>query len=102
MRSARRNIGEHSANRSSLPAAGRPDDRWRMETAVLSSLEWPSSNCTAHRFLVRRYIGVAFVRRSVYVRAARYWPTGLPVISAIAASGHRDWPAFGFAAASRV
>src|ERR1700676_2230041 len=34
MRSARKNIGEHSANPSSLPAAGRPDEavshsRWR-------------------------------------------------------------------------
>src|ERR1700722_2551778 len=32
MRSARRNIGKPSTNPSSLPAAGRADDRWRMET----------------------------------------------------------------------
>jgi hypothetical protein len=46
-----------SASSTSIP-------RYR---TVLSSLEWPSSNCTARRFLVRLYISVAFVRRSVCV-----------------------------------
>src|ERR1700733_9723639 len=32
MRSARRNIGGRPENPSSWPAAGRADDRWRMET----------------------------------------------------------------------
>jgi hypothetical protein len=34
MRSARRNIGEHSANPSSLPAAGRPDEAVAEQTQV--------------------------------------------------------------------
>src|SRR5579863_9132270 len=43
MRSARRNIGERSANPSSSPAAaGGPDDRWRMEAAGEGSTRSPS------------------------------------------------------------
>src|ERR1700727_1165106 len=44
MRSARKNIGERSANLSSWPAAGRPDDRWRMETGGRGSTKSPSSS----------------------------------------------------------
>ncbi len=32
---------------------------------MLSSLVWPSGNCTARRFFVRRQINEAFVRRMV-------------------------------------
>src|SRR5450432_2517669 len=41
MRSARRNIGERSANPSSLLAAGRPDDRRRMEMGGSGSTKCP-------------------------------------------------------------
>jgi hypothetical protein len=41
MRSARRNIGERWANPSSSPAAGGPDDRWRMEAGGRGSAKFP-------------------------------------------------------------
>src|SRR5450631_787096 len=44
MRSARRNIGERSENPSSWPAAGRPDERWRMETGGRGSTKSSSSS----------------------------------------------------------
>src|SRR5271170_555540 len=47
MRSARRNIGERSENPLSLPAAGRPDDRWRMETGGRGATNSPSSSVQA-------------------------------------------------------
>src|SRR5208283_6023953 len=47
MRSARRNIGGRSENPSSLSAAGRPDDRWRMETGGRGSTKSPSSSVQA-------------------------------------------------------
>src|SRR6266436_2569270 len=66
MRSARRNIGERSANPSSWPAAGRPDDRWRMETGGRRSTKSPSSSVQAVLHSRRRHIGslVAFLGRS--------------------------------------
>src|ERR1700729_2404742 len=44
MRSGRRNIGERSANPSSLPAAGRPDDRWQTENGREGSAILAKSN----------------------------------------------------------
>lgn len=44
---------KRSANPSSLPAAGRPDDRWRMETGGRGSTKSPSSSvqgCFAREF----------------------------------------------------
>src|ERR1700684_2984537 len=61
MRSARRNIGEHSANLSSLAAAGPPDDRWRMETAGKGSTKSPSSSVQAVAHSRWRHIGTHIV-----------------------------------------
>src|ERR1700677_2875878 len=61
MRSARRNIGEHSANPSSLPAAGRPDDRWRMETAGKGSTKSPFGSVEAVSHSRWRHTGTYIV-----------------------------------------
>src|SRR6202030_2563319 len=61
MRSARRNIGERSENPSSWPAAGRLDDRWRMETGGRGSTKSPSSSVQAVLQSRWRHIGTHIV-----------------------------------------
>jgi hypothetical protein len=74
MRSVRRNIGERSANPSSLPAAGRPDDRWRMEMGGRGSTKSPSSSVQAVSHSRWRHIGLRLFRLvAFWGRSAMRW-----------------------------
>src|SRR5260221_164266 len=74
MRLARRNIGERSANPSSWPAAGRPDDRWRMETGGRGSTKSPSSSVqtVSHSRLCGRPPPIACRHPCILNRMAQY------------------------------
>src|SRR5579859_360198 len=75
MRSARRNIGERLENLSSLPATGRPDDRWRMETGGRGSTKSVGSasgliRCPSGSVQTRTHLRVRrFPRRSKKILA---------------------------------
>src|ERR1700679_1062611 len=97
MRSARRNIGKPSTNPSSWPAAGRPDDRWRMETRVRWDRQSPQPRRCAGcwlRNLAKNEVSPPYIQISTPSNSttdhSALGDCGQPRRASSAAHSHRD------------